>query len=237
MDMDVLVFAAHPDDAELAAGGLLARCAEAGLRAAIVDFTRGEAGTRGTPEIRAAEAAAADRVLSIACRENLGFPDSRLTETIEARLLAIEALRKHRPALVAAPYVDDLHPDHAVVGRIVSAAIYPSGFHRIVTGSPPHRPRALVHYMNHTAFPPTFVLDVTSVWAKRMEAVRCYRSQFHDPDSKEPATNISAPDFLEKLAARFRHYGSLIGADYGEPYFSRGPVPVLDPLAICGRRS
>jgi bacillithiol biosynthesis deacetylase BshB1 len=237
MDVDVLVFAAHPDDAELAAGGLLARCAEIGLRAAIVDFTRGEAGTRGSPEIRAAESAAADRVLGIRARENLGLPDGRLTETIEARLLAIEAIRKHRPALVAAPYVEDLHPDHAVVGRVVAAAIYPSGFPRIVTGSKPHRPRALVHYMNHTAFPPAFVLDITSVWEKRMAAVRCYQSQFFDPESKEPATNISAPDFLERLAARFRHYGSLIAADYGEPYFSRGPVPVMDPLAVCGRRS
>ncbi len=235
MAVDLLVFAAHPDDAELAAGGLIARCVGLGYRVGIVDFTRGEAGTRGTPEKRAAEAAAADEVLSIACRENLGQPDGRLEESMAGRLLAIEAIRKHRPSLVAAPFPQDLHPDHAVVGRLVDAAFYPSAFPKVPTASPPHRPRAVLHYMNHTEFAPTFVLDITDVWERRMAAVRCYRSQFFDPASTEPATRISAPDFFDRLAARFRHYGSLIGATYGEPYFTRGPVPVVDPLALYGR--
>ncbi|MHC4470473.1 MAG: bacillithiol biosynthesis deacetylase BshB1 [Planctomycetota bacterium] len=235
MQMDLVVFAAHPDDAELAAGGLVAKTVKLGYRVAIVDLTRGELGTRGTPEQRAEESAAADRVLGVAARVNLGLPDGGLTESTENRRLVVDAIRRHRPSLVAAPYVEDLHPDHAVTGRLVEASLYPSGFAKYETGSEPHRPQGLIHYMNHYPFEPTFVLDVSDVWAKRMEAVMCYASQLHRPGSSEPATNISAPDFLEKLEARFRHYGSLIGATFGEPYWTRRPLPVADPIACFVR--
>jgi bacillithiol biosynthesis deacetylase BshB1 len=229
--LDLIVFAAHPDDAELAAGGLVATAAAKGYRVGIVDFTRGELGTRGSPETRAEESAAADRVLGVAVRENFGLPDGHLTESLEARRLVVDAIRRHRPRLVAAPFVEDLHPDHAVAGRVVAASIYPTGFAKYDTGTPAGPRPLLVHYMNHHPFEPRFVLDVTPVWEKRLEAVRCYASQLHDPESDEPATNISSPDFLARLTARFRHYGSLVGVDYGEPYWTRGPVPVLDPLS------
>ncbi|MBD3160986.1 MAG: bacillithiol biosynthesis deacetylase BshB1, partial [Candidatus Latescibacteria bacterium] len=199
---------------------------------AVVDFTRGELGSRGTPETRAEESAAADEVLGVAVRENLGLPDGGLTDSLEARRLVVDALRRHRPTLVAGPWVEDLHPDHAAAGRVVAAALYPSGFAKYETGTPPYRPAGLVHYMNHYAFEPSFVLDVTRVWETRLEAVKCYRSQLHDPDSKEPATNISAPGFLDRLAARYRHYGSMIGTEYGEPYRMHRPPGVSDPVAL-----
>jgi len=244
-DVHLLVFAAHPDDAELAAGGLIAKHVKHGYRVGIVDFTRGELGSRGTPETRAEESAAADEVLGIAVRENFGLPDGGLTENLEARRLVADAMRRHRPKLVAAPYLEDAHPDHAVVGRIVESALYPAGFVNYRTDArpdrneapaAPFRPAGLVHYMNHFAFEPSFVLDVTDVWEKRMEAVRCYSSQLHREGSTEPKTNISSPDFLERLTARFRHYGSLIGRAYGEPYWTRGPVPLTDAIAAFAGR-
>ena len=231
MQLDLLVFAAHPDDAELAAGGLIAKSVKWGHRVGIVDFTRGEMGSRGSPEIRAKESAAADSVLGVSVRENLGLEDGCLVESIEARRLVVKAIRRYRPLLIAAPNLSDLHPDHAVAGRVVAAALYPSGFVNFVTGSPPHRAAGLVHYMNHTPFTPSFVLDISDVWDLRIAAVRCYASQLHDPGSEGPATNISSPDFLDRLAARFRHYGSLIGTRYGEPYYTAAPVPLVDPVA------
>ncbi len=229
--VDVLVLAAHPDDAELAAGGLIAKCVRLGYRVGIVDFTHGELGTRGGPEVRARESAAADRVLGVAVRENLGLPDGHLEESVENRMLVIEAIRKHRPALVVAPHGDDLHPDHAVAGRLAAAAFYPAGFARLSTGSPPHRPRGLCHYMNHPPFDASFILDITDVWEVRLAAVRCYASQLHDPHSDEPQTNVSSPGFLARLEARYRHYGSWIGVEYGEPYWTAGPIPLGDPVA------
>ena len=171
MTVDVLVFAAHPDDAELAAGGLIAVSVKRGHTVGIVDFTRGELGSRGTPEVRAREAAAAAEVLGVTARENLGLPDGGLAETFEARRLVVEAIRKYRPTLVAAPNLEDLHPDHAVAGRVVAAAFYPSGFVNYETGSDPWRPAGLVHYMNHFPFEPSFVLDISDVWETRMAAV------------------------------------------------------------------
>ncbi len=233
---DVLVFAAHPDDAELAGGGLIAKCVKLGYSVGIIDLTRGELGTRGTALERAAESAAADEVLGIEIRENLRLPDGGLTETLEARKLVVDAIRRHRPTLVTAPCTEDLHPDHAVAGRIVAAAVYPAGFAKYDTGTPRCRPPALAHYMNHTTFPPSFILDISDVWETRLKAVKCYRSQLFNPDSLEPKTGISSPDFLERLSARFRHFGAEIGAKYGEPYLLHRPTPVVDPVAIFRRQ-
>lgn len=234
---DVLVFAAHPDDAELAGGGLIAKCVKLGYSVGIIDLTRGELGTRGTAEQRATESAAADQVLGITIRENLGLPDGGVTENLEARRLVVDAIRRHRPSLITAPHTEDLHPDHAAAGRIVAAAVYPVGFEKYDTGTPRCAPPALAHYMNHTSFKPSFILDISDVFETRLAAVRCYRSQLFNPDSLEPTTGISSPDFLERLTARFRFYGSEIGAKYGEPYFMQRPTPVVDPVAIFRRQN
>ena len=136
---------------------------------------------------------------------------------------------------MAAPYPGDLHPDHAAAGRLADEAWYPAGFARYETGSPPHRPRGLIHYMNHTPFRPCFVLDVGEVWSTRRAAVACYRSQLYRSGSDEPQTNLASPDFLDRLEARLRHYGSLIGASHGEPYWTRRPPPMADPVAAYRR--
>jgi len=172
VSVDMLVIAAHPDDAEMAAGGLIAKMVQRGHSVGIVDLTRGEMGTRGTPEERAKESAAADEVLGITVRENLGLPDGGLTDSLEYRRLVVDAIRRHRPALVVAPPLEDLHPDHAAAGRLAAAAHYPTGFTKYETGSEPHRPDAVIHMMNHFEFMPTFIVDVTDVWETKMAAGR-----------------------------------------------------------------
>jgi len=230
VSVDMLVIAAHPDDAEMAAGGLIAKMVQRGHSVGIVDLTRGEMGTRGTPEERAKESAAADEVLGITVRENLGLPDGGLTDSLEYRRLVVDAIRRHRPALVVAPPLEDLHPDHAAAGRLAAAAHYPTGFTKYETGSEPHRPDAVIHMMNHFEFMPTFIVDVTDVWETKMAAVRCYRSQLFKEGSGEPKTKVSAPDFLERFTSRYRHYGSMIGVTWGEPFWNARPAPVVDPV-------
>jgi bacillithiol biosynthesis deacetylase BshB1 len=233
----MLVIAAHPDDAEMAAGGLIAKMVRLGHTVGIVDLTRGEMGTRGTPEERAKESAAANEILGVTVRENLGLPDGGLTDSLENRRLVVDAIRRHRPVLVVAPPLDDLHPDHAAAGRVASAALYPSGFTKYETGTGPYRPSGMIHMMNHYEFMPTLVVDVSEVWDVKMAAVRCYHSQLFKAGSDEPKTNISSPDFLERFEARYRHYGSMIGARYGEPFWNPRPAPVPDPVEAYRRES
>jgi len=234
VSVDMLVIAAHPDDAEMAAGGLIAKMVSHGHAVGIVDLTRGEMGTRGTPDQRALESAAADEILGIAVRENMGLPDGGLTDSLEYRRIVVDAIRRHRPTLVVAPPIEDLHPDHAAAGRLVAAAHYPTGFTKYETGTPPHRPRAVIHMMNHYEFMPTFIVDITDVWETKMEAVRCYGSQLHKQESDEPATKVSSPEFLAAFEGRYRHYGSMIGATFGEPFWSARPAPVVDPVLAYG---
>jgi len=234
MAVDLLVIAAHPDDAEMAAGGLIAKTAAAGRRVGIVDLTRGELGSRGTPEEREREAAAASEVLGVAVRENLGLPDGGVTESLENRRLVVDAIRRHRPTLVIAPWLEDAHPDHAAAGRLAESAMYPAGFANYDTGTEPYRAACLAHCMHHYPFEPSFVVDVSDVWERKMEAIRCYGSQLHEEGVDGPVTNISRPDFLDRFEGRFRHYGFQIGAAWGEPFWMRRPVPLPDPLAAFG---
>ena len=231
---DVLAIGAHPDDVELTMGGLLLRMRDAGRSVAILDLTRGEGGTRGTPEIRAVEAAAAARLLGAEERTVLDFPDGRLEPSEAVRRAVVDAIRRLRPSLVLAPRWDDLHPDHAAAGEAVRAVRYVCGMARWFPGPhPPHRPRTFLFSMHHaTDAPPSLVVDATGVFERKMALVRCFASQLHDPASKEPRTGIASEDFLPRWEARHRWFGERIGVRHGEPWFLDGPVPVLDPLAL-----
>lgn len=232
MAVDMLVIAAHPDDAEMAAGGLIAKMTRLGYRVGIVDLTRGEMGSRGTPEDRAKESAAADEILSIAVRENLGLPDGGLSASLDNRRLVVDAIRRHRPSLVVAPPLTDLHPDHEAAGRLAAEAFYPSGFAKYETGSPPFRPAGLIHMMNHFSFEPTFIVDIPEEdFETKMAAVRCYFSQLHQEGVDGPKTKVSAPDFLAKFEGRYRHFGAQIDAAFGEPFWTPRTAPVPDPIA------
>ncbi len=231
--LDVMAIAAHPDDVELAAGGTLILSAEQGLRTGVLDLTRGELGTRGTVELRAKEAEAATSVLGLSVRENLGLEDGNITsEGLEA---LINVLRRWQPRVVMTHPAVCRHPDHAAAHHLVRNACFYAGLDKLGqhTGNPPWRPKHLLYFAEVRHFEPAFVVDVTSTWEKRTEALRCYGSQIHSPAYKEqtdePETYISSPDFFAWVEARARTYGQLIGCTYGEPFQYNGTLGTSSP--------
>jgi N-acetylglucosamine malate deacetylase 1 len=232
MKLDVLAIAAHPDDAEISAGGTLLRLAQAGRQVGIVDLTRGELGTRGTAEDRARETAAADRVLGLAVRHNLGLPDGRVEVGIDARERLAALIREHRPEIVLTHHLEDLHPDHQACGELARAAWYLAGLARLApAGLGAHRPARIYHYMSHVRFEPTFVVDIGAVWERKLELVRCYQSQLEPADPADRGQHfLFGADILSRVETRARTYGEQIGVRYGEPFLHRGPLACLDPL-------
>ncbi|HEX2060288.1 MAG TPA: bacillithiol biosynthesis deacetylase BshB1 [Thermoanaerobaculia bacterium] len=234
--VDIIFFGAHPDDVELSCGGTIAKYVREGLRVGIVDLTRGEMGTRGTPQTRKKEATNAARVLGATFREQLDFQDGNLQTGREQELEIIAVLRRRRPKLVVAPWPDDRHPDHTRTGRIVTEASFYSGLKSLKTDLPEHRPQTVLYYMQNYMVPPSFVVDVSKAWKTKMKAVAAYKSQFYDPSSKEPKTFISDPKFLDMIDARGRHFGALINVQYGEAYVTKQPPKIDDVIgAYSGR--
>jgi bacillithiol biosynthesis deacetylase BshB1 len=234
--VDILFFGAHPDDVELSCGGTVAKLVKDGLRTGIVDLTRGEMGTRGTPQTRKRESANAAKVLGATFRQQLDFQDGNLQTGREQELEIIGLLRRWRPRLVVAPYPDDRHPDHTRTGRIVTEASFYAGLKSLETGLPEHRPQTVLYYLQNYMFTPSFVVDVSKHWKTKMRSVAAYKSQFYDPNSKEPSTFISDPKFLDMIDARGRHFGALIGATYGEAFVTKQPPRIEDLIgAYAGR--
>ena len=221
---DVLVFAAHPDDAELGCGATLALAAESGLRVAVADLTAGEMATNGTPGERLRERDEASSALGLCDRVCLGLPDGRLGEAARDRIVVLDAIRKFRPQVVVAPQtLADRHPDHSAAGRLVHDACFLAGVAKIGTPAPPHRPQAVHHYSVHSPFTPTFVVDVTATWQRKMMAIHAYRGQF-GPGAPAGSTALASPRFLEVVEAKGSYFGAMIGADRGEPFLSAGPL-------------
>ena len=229
---DLLVFAAHPDDAELCCGGLLARTAAQGRRAAVVDLTRGELGSLGTPEIRASEAAQAARVLGLAERRNLGLPDGGVRDTDDNRRLVVAAIRELLPAVVVCPPAVDHHPDHMGVAELVRQSFYLCGIRKFAPELPPWKPKALLHHFGSRPMRPDLVVDISAQFDTRMSAVRCYESQFGGAQPEGFSLRISSRRFLASIEATLAYYGSLIGVAYGEPYTSELPLPVGDLVGL-----
>lgn len=227
MKLDLLALAAHPDDAELGCGGTLIRHIQAGLKTGVVDLTRGELGTRGTPQQRAEEAAASARVMGLAVRANLGLPDGFFQNSEAHQLKVVAAIRTYRPDIVLANAVYDRHPDHGKGADIAYTSCFLAGLAKVVThdaeGKPqePWRPKALYHYIQSQLIQPDFVVDISDTWEKKMESIRAYKSQFFDPSSKEPVTYISTPEFLRMLESRAIEMGHAIGVKYGEGFVTR----------------
>ncbi len=242
--VDVLVLAAHPDDAELCVGGTIVTLGHQGHRVAIVDFTRGEMGTRGTPDLRLDESARAARLLDLAARENLGLPDGALASTPEQRLAVVAAIRRYRPHVLLINAPECRHPDHPAAARIAIDANFQAGLANLAVtdedGSPlaPHRAAHVLHYMQTVPFTPTLVVDVSEAWAQRMDAFFAFRSQFGSPertpdDDAGPQTLISNPDFVAWIEARARSYGYPIGARHAEPLlYHRGPFGTRDLMGV-----
>jgi bacillithiol biosynthesis deacetylase BshB1 len=234
--VDILFFGAHPDDVELSAGGTAAKCVKDGLRIGIVDLTRGEMGTRGTPQTRKKEADRAAKALGAMFRQQLDFQDGNLQTGREQELQIIELLRVRRPKLVIAPWPDDRHPDHSRTGRIVTEASFYAGLKSLDTGLPAHRPQTVLYYLQNYMIPPSFVVDVSASWKAKMKAVAAFQSQFFDPKSKEPQTFISDPKFLDMIDARGKHFGAMIGVTYGEAFVTKQPPRVDDLVAAYAGR-
>ncbi len=231
MGIDLLAIGAHPDDVDMIVGGTIAKLTAQGRSAAILDLTRGEMGTRGTPETRAREAQAAAQVLGVEERIILDLGDGVLADNLENRQQVIEVIRRLRPTLILAHYWNDLHRDHSAAGSLMRSIMYPMGFANYPAEGEPYRPNEVLFFMAHTPFEPSFVMDIDGFHEQKMEAIRCFKSQFYQPDSDEPPTGISQPDFLGRLEARARYFGSLIGRSFGEPFKTVRTVPMADPLA------
>jgi bacillithiol biosynthesis deacetylase BshB1 len=232
--VDMMAFGAHADDVELGCGGTLIEAVRGGRRVGIVDLTRGEMGTRGTPEKRHRESLVAARRIGATFREQLDFGDGNLRYGREEELALIRLIRAWRPSILLAPWADDRHPDHTRTGRLVTDAWFYAGLAKIDTGQKAHRPEMVAYYLQNYQIQPSFVVDVTRSFAKKMDAVRSYRSQFHDPESDEPLTFIAKEGFLAMIEARARHFGALIGTDFGEAFVTKQP-PRLDDIVMAYR--
>jgi bacillithiol biosynthesis deacetylase BshB1 len=228
MQLDVLAFGAHPDDVELFAGGTMAKMAALGYSTGIVDMSRGELGTRGTPGQRKKEAAQAAKILGIQIRENLAFDDGNVPVTPGARLKVIRVLRRYRPKIVLTHYWDDRHPDHVNTSRLVAEAAHHAGLVKIRTGQQRYRPQALLFFKLPTNLAPSFVVDVSDFSEQRLAAIAAYRSQLYDPSSAEPSTTLSHPDFLKNVENIHSFYGTLIGKKKGEAFHMKGVLEIQD---------
>lgn len=226
MNLDVLIFAAHPDDAELAMGGTIAKLTNNNLSVGVIDFTRGELGTRGTIKTRKEEANNASKILGIKVRENLQFPDGEIFVNDKFTLKVISTIRKYKPNIIFAPYFNDRHPDHIETSKIVKRAMFNSGLPKVKTKlrgkfQQAFRPNKLFYYMQTYEFNPSFVVDISDTFGTKMESVLAYKTQFHvkGVELNDPSTFISNPEFIKYLEARAKSFGFKIGKKYGEPFY------------------
>ena len=224
MKLDILAIAAHPDDVELSCSGTILRHIDMGHKVGLLDLTRGELGTRGTPEIRIVEANEAARIMGATVRENLGMADGFFTHSQENILAIAQVIRHYQPDIILANALNDRHPDHARAAKLTSDACFFAGLVRVETirdgeVQQPWRVKNIYHYTQD--FAPThvdFVVDITPYMEKKIECVQAFRSQFYDPNSTAPETPISTKAFLDFLYGRARHYGRAIGAEFGEAF-------------------
>ena len=229
--VDILAFSPHPDDVDLGCGGTLAALARRGRSFGIVDLTRGEMGTRGTPEIRESEAREAARILGARFRETLDLGDGELRTDRAAELRVVEAVRRARPRLILAPLPADRHPDHVRASRLVADASWYAGLSKLETGLPPHRPDQVIFYAAYAFAPPTFLVDVSASFATKIEALRAYRSQFFDENSSEPETYVSSRGFFDGIEARSRTLGRIANVEYAEGFVTNVPPTLADSVA------
>ncbi len=224
--VDVLAIGAHPDDVELGVGGILLTLAAQGHSIAVLDLTRGEAGSRGSAEERAVEAATAAEALGLKARENAHLPDGGLADTIEQREAVARIIRRFRPSIILSHAPHDRHPDHHAAHDLVRNANFMAGVSTFKTEDEPHRASRLYFYHPYSEVdtPPDLVVDISSQFDRKVEVLRAYRSQFHNPEYEGPATLVSSAGFWDAIRTRAAHWGNRIGVTYGEPLFTEGPI-------------
>jgi N-acetylglucosamine malate deacetylase 1 len=225
MPLDLLVFGPHPDDIEIGMGATVALHARRGDRVGLVDLTRGELGSNGTPDERVAEAAQASAVLGAALRLNLSLPDGCLAADDEAQLDAIvRCVRAHRPRAIAIPYWDDRHPDHVNAHRLLRQGIFRAGLRRVVTADEPWRPEWVCHFFINDSVTPSFVVDVSDVYHLKREALACHRTQFAPAGDAAAPTRLTSPLFAQLVESRDQQFGALAGVRFAEGFVVREPV-------------
>jgi len=235
--LDVLAVFSHPDDAELSVSGTLLKLKTLGYRTGVCDMTRGEMGTRGTPEIRAQEAMEAARVMKLDLRTNLEQPDGHIWPTEEARTAMVRVIRAHAPKVLLTTHWDDPHPDHANTCQIVrqAARLATMGRYDEGAGQKPAAMPAIMHSIFSRLVVPSFIVDVSDFVEEKIKAIKSHASQFYSAESREPTTRISKKDFLDQMEYRMRYFGSLISVEAGEPFFVREALNVDDPIALLAR--
>jgi len=229
--LDLLAIAAHPDDVEQTCGGTLLRMAEAGYRTGIIDLTAGDMGTRGSPETRVSESADAAKILKVSHRENLHFPDARLENSMAGRMTLAQRLRELRPRTVILPDWEGRHPDHYRTAELGYEACFLAGLRKIDQYTEPHRPYKIIYSSLYANVAPSFVVDVTQHFERRMESLLAYRSQYGE--LSEGATLFpDEQEIRDRLSATARFYGNLIGARYGEPFVIKETMRIDDVVAL-----
>lgn len=231
--LDILVIAAHPDDAELGCSGTIATHVAKGLKVGIVDLTEGELGTRGSREVRLQESSEAAKILGLSIRENLGFADVFFKDDQAHQLELIKVIRKYQPRIVLANAIADRHPDHGKGASLATHACFMSGLRKIETCfdgefQEPWRPEFVYHYIQNNYIKPDFIFDITDFWDTKVASIMAFKSQFYDPTNQEPASFISSPEFLPFIESRAREFGHRILAKYGEGFTVERFIGVRD---------
>jgi bacillithiol biosynthesis deacetylase BshB1 len=237
MKLDILAFGVHPDDVELGCAGTLMLSLAEGKKVGIVDLTRGELGTRGTVETRAAEAAAAAQMMGLTIRENLGMRDGFFANDEAHQLLIIQTLRKYRPDIVLCNAPADRHPDHGRAAKLVAEACFYAGLSKIITrqdglSQEAWRPKNVFHYVQDRLLKPDFLVDISAHFEQKIAAVKAYATQFYNPGFEGPETYISSAAFLQTLIARHQLWGKMIGVNYAEGFLSEKAIAVRSLDAI-----
>ena len=235
--LDVLAVFSHPDDAELSVSGTLLKLKALGYKTGVCDMTRGEMGTRGTPEVRAKEALEAAKILKLDLRTNLDQPDGHVWPSETARTALVRTIRRYKPKVLLTTHEDDPHPDHASTSVIVRQVARLATMRRYdeESGLGAVPMPAIMHSLFSRRIVPSFIVDVSEFVEEKMKSIRAYESQFYDAGSTEPTTRISERGFLDEIQSRMRYFGSLIGVRAGEPFYVREALNVDDPLALLTR--
>lgn len=239
VNLDILVIAVHPDDAELGCAGVIMKSVAEGKKVGVLDLTQGELGTRGTVETRYLEAAEAASILGLTVRENLKMRDGFFKNDEAHQLQIIEVIRKYKPDIIITNALEDRHPDHGRASDLVNDAVFLSGLRKIETFSndetqSEHRPKLLLHFIQDHYIKPDIVIDISEFWEMKLKAVQVYKTQFFNPDhaSDEPQTYISKPEFIQIIEGRAREFGKSIHADFAEGFTCRRVLGVDDIFSL-----
>ncbi len=235
--IDVLCMMAHMDDAEMMCGGTLIKLKNQGYSVGIVDFSRGEMGTRGSPEEREKEAECAALIMGVDMRINLEIPDAYIENSLENRRKVVQAIREYRPQLIITHDINNRNPDHTHTAMLVKESSFTSGLEKYDTGQKSHRPNKILYAMEYFESKPSIIVDITNQFERKMSAVACYKSQTYNFEYKASPTYIASDRFLKELETRFRYYGSKIHSDFGEPFLMDTPIEIEDVVKEIALRS